>query len=231
MNTWSVDTTAKDTAESLICLLANSCNHAQSLDGFGFSRNDAEFGHSLANRARANTAWTVKQAHAALKLLQKYQRQLNHLDVNEWLKNPIFANKPMDNTTTIAVRKLTSCDNMAVFAFTYDSAIVNDIKLIRGVHRDKKFWASFNSASKTWTVPVNKTSIALIMSVATRYDFEVESRFTSYLEKIKEKNLESRTMLQLNGNRNIILSSNSIDIYVEDAAVLDEFVKELNSYA
>ena len=39
------------TAEDMICSLAGMCNHASTTDGAGFSRMDADFGHSLAQWA------------------------------------------------------------------------------------------------------------------------------------------------------------------------------------
>ena len=232
MTTWRVDPSAKYTAESLICFLADSCNRASSHDAAGFSKYDAEFGHSLANRARAKNAWTVKQANAALKMIQKYQRQLCQYNITEWLQDPVFYHTPVDHATNPVahkpLRKLTSCDSNAVFAFAFDAALINDIKAIRGKHKDQKFWASWDAVTKTWTVPVNETSIELIMAVAKRYDFEIEERFINYGEKVREKTMMSRTMLQLNGDRHIIVSCNTIDIYINDVAILDQFAKELN---
>jgi len=52
--------------------LAGNCDGARQLDGHGFNKLDAEFGHSLAN-ARG---LSPKQALAGQKLIHKYRRQL-----------------------------------------------------------------------------------------------------------------------------------------------------------
>ena len=52
--------------------LASRCDGAISEDGHGFNKIDAGFGKSLAERER----WTKRQAQAALKMLKKYQGQL-----------------------------------------------------------------------------------------------------------------------------------------------------------
>jgi len=53
-------------------LLAGHCDGARTLDGAGFNKMDAEFGHSLANAH----ALTPKQAVHGQKLIRKYHRQL-----------------------------------------------------------------------------------------------------------------------------------------------------------
>jgi hypothetical protein len=52
--------------------LAGTCDHARRIDGAGFNKMDAEFGHSLAN---AHTL-SPKQAVHGQKLIRKYHRQL-----------------------------------------------------------------------------------------------------------------------------------------------------------
>jgi SWI/SNF-related matrix-associated actin-dependent regulator 1 of chromatin subfamily A len=53
--------------------LAERCDGAQALDGNGFNKLDARFGHDIAARA----SLTQKQARAAAKLVVKYGRQLD----------------------------------------------------------------------------------------------------------------------------------------------------------
>jgi len=55
-----------------IKLLASACNGARTWDGAGFSKFDARFGHDLARRP----SLTDGQARAALKLVNKYRKQL-----------------------------------------------------------------------------------------------------------------------------------------------------------
>jgi hypothetical protein len=235
MTSWTTDANSPNTAERMIQQLAGVCNHASTLDGSGFSRLDSAFGHSLAQQASNNRAWSVKQATAALKLLRKYQRQLGGQDfMDNWLQSPIFCQKPIDpleRTTTDATadRKLVSSQSDALFIFRYDAQVVQSIKTdLKGEHGGKKFWASWHPDKKCWSVPVNETSIAPIMDVAERFGFDVEQRFIDYLEKIQEKTQESRTLLSLNDNRHVVVVSDKIMISVADAAILEEFENALN---
>jgi hypothetical protein len=52
--------------------LAGTCDHARRIDGAGFNKMDAEFGHSLADAH----ALSPKQAVHGQKLIRKYHRQL-----------------------------------------------------------------------------------------------------------------------------------------------------------
>lgn len=223
------------TAEEMICSLAGMCNRASTTDGAGFSKMDADFGHSLAQWANQGRTWTNKQACAALKMLRKYQRQLGGKEfMDGWLKNPIFRCQPINtdvpsNNETMSHpdRVLSSNGSNAVFSFRYDAALVSDIKNIRGMHRDRKFWANWEPVSKTWLVPVNETSIWSIMDVAEKHGFTIEERFLSYLDQVREKTEESRTMLALNDGRNVVMVGNTIVISIADAAILEEFEREL----
>lgn len=75
------ETTPEDKALILqgVQKLSAMCDGAQSLDGMGFNKADASFGHSLA----ANGSLSDRQAHYAKKLINKYSRQLDDDLVDE----------------------------------------------------------------------------------------------------------------------------------------------------
>ena len=238
MTNWTVDSDATTTVETMLMSLAGVCDGAAQRDDVGFSGADVEFGHSLANRAAGGRAFTVKQATMALKLITKYRRQLGGKDfIENWIKNPVFKYQPLDpnapvpvaqtvaivNPTVVNDRKLTSHDKDAVFAFRFDAAIVAAVKTIRGEHKGRKFWASWDGSAKIWTVPVNETSISQIMEVAKRFGFDVEQRFKDYLAKLEEKTEESRIMLAINQGQHVTVADDSIIIAVDDPAILKEF--------
>jgi hypothetical protein len=237
MDGWIVDPNSPHTAEWMICHLAGVCNGASTWDGAGFSKVDAAFGHSLAERAMASRPWTIKQSIAALKLIRKYQRQLGGKEfIDNWMARPVFryepidpANKPASSGSTGQTNRiLSSKDNIAVFRFPYDNDIVQTIKAkLKGEHRGKKFWPSWDPSSKAWTLPVNESSIIAIMEVAREFSFDIEQRFKDYEEKIREKIEEDRAMLILNGGRNIVLAGDEIVISVDNAAIMEEFEKNL----
>ena len=240
MKHWMVDHTASRTVEGMIMSLAGVCDGAHKHDAQGFSGADTEFGHSLAQRAQQGRAYTVKQAQGALKLVNKYRRQLGgEAVVQAFLVNPVFKAQPYDPAAAPAPeaspnnkpadRELVSKDTLAVFKFRYDPELVAAMKTIRGSHGDKRFYASWDPQNKVWTVPVNTTSIWLIMDVAERFRFSVEERFNEYVRKIQTKTSDSRMMLALNGGQNIVVDDGMITIAIADPDILKEFQDALAS--
>ena len=239
MQNWRVDPAAPHTVEGMIMMLAGVCDGARQHDGQGFSGADTEFGHSLAQRAQQGRPYTLKQAQGALKLVNKYRRQLGGpVVVQSFLGNPVFRMQPLDPAAPVPCvsapsktpdRELVSKDTLAVFKFRYDPELVAAMKTIRGSHGDKRFYASWDPQNKVWTVPVNTTSIWLIMDVAERFRFSVEERFNEYVRKIQTKTSDSRMMLALNGGQNIVVDDGMITIAIADPAILKEFQDALAS--
>lgn len=233
VNNWKVDPAAAHTVEGMICSLAGVCDGAQQHDQQGFSGADTAFGHSLAQRAQQGRAFTVKQAQAAIKMVNKYRRQLGGpAAVAAFLTQPVFRNLPVDpQAQRVDVppaeaqndRVLSSRDKTAVFKFRYDAELVAAVKAIRGQHRDQKFYASWDPAARVWTVPVNESSISLILAVAERWCFAVEERFLEYQRKVEAKMGPSRMMLAMNGGQNIVVDDGMIQIAISDPAILKEF--------
>lgn len=238
MSNWTVDPTAPHTVEQMICSLAGVCDGAHQQDHQGFSGADTEFGHSLANRAQQGRPFTVRQAQASLKLIQKYRRQLGGEGVvKPFLERPIFRLRPLDpnsaspNTETKPhnPRRLNSEDRMAVFQFPYAPELVAAVKTIRGEHKGERYRAHWAPDRKVWLVPVNETSIWGIMDVANRFEFEVEPRFTTYLDRVREKTEESRVHLTLNGGQHVTLAGDTLIVSVDNAAILKEIEDALNA--
>jgi SNF2 family DNA or RNA helicase len=65
------------TVHEALKYLAGRCNYASSLDGQGYNKHDADFGHSLAERQ----SLSYGQATAALKMLGKYVKQLSRAGI------------------------------------------------------------------------------------------------------------------------------------------------------
>jgi ribosomal protein S4E len=65
------------------------------------------------------------------------------------------------------------------------------------------------------------------MELAERFDFEIEERFVTYFDRIKEKTAESRMMLAVNDGRHVVLVGDTIMISINNAEILEEFENEL----
>ncbi|MEM1168292.1 MAG: hypothetical protein AAGJ08_04195 [Cyanobacteria bacterium P01_H01_bin.35] len=60
--------------ENAILFLAGSGNDENLEDSIGFNERDSRFGHSLARHLQSGTRLTLKQAHTALQMMQKYSK-------------------------------------------------------------------------------------------------------------------------------------------------------------
>ncbi|MEO0538803.1 MAG: GUN4 domain-containing protein [Cyanobacteria bacterium P01_A01_bin.123] len=60
--------------EEAILFLAGSGDGENLQDSIGFNESDSRFGHSLARQLQSGAMLTVKQAHAALQMMQKYSQ-------------------------------------------------------------------------------------------------------------------------------------------------------------
>jgi len=121
--------------------LANRCDGAISEDGHGFNKIDAGFGKSLAERER----WTKRQAQAALKMLKKYQGQLQaggfdieRLFDGSEITYPHLQQEKVMNT----VKKVD--DRTMEIRYKFNPEILQLIKSLPGrrFHPDKKYWTA-----------------------------------------------------------------------------------------
>ena len=66
------------TVQEAILYLSSKCDGAKQLDGQGFNKHDAQFGHSLARQLRLGRDLTMSQYYAASKMIKKYYKQLHN---------------------------------------------------------------------------------------------------------------------------------------------------------
>jgi hypothetical protein len=147
--------------EDCIIYLADRCDHAYSQDGAGFNGADTGFGHWLASRIRDKKPIIKAHAKAALKMLHKYEKQLNrgNLHLPQW--DLIEHQYPEDSPKVGAIndngeqyipekRVEIKGDLIAVYA-PYDTSgkFQRDCKTIEGYR--------FEGSDKSWRFPINKS--------------------------------------------------------------------------
>jgi SWI/SNF-related matrix-associated actin-dependent regulator 1 of chromatin subfamily A len=142
--------------------LANRCDGAVSEDGHGFNEMDASFGKSLAKRER----WTKRQAQAALKMLKKYQEQLQAggFDIERLFDGSEITYPHLQVKQTNVVKKID--DKTMEIRFKFDPEILQLIKTLPG--------RRFHPEKKYWTALITKDSIQKLKDVGFTIDKELE---------------------------------------------------------
>ncbi len=154
------DETRDCSLEQAILYLVNRCDGAFSQDGAGFNGADTSFGHWLASRIREKKPIIKAHAKAALKMLQKYCKQLNRRDLKlpDWdlIERQYPENSPKVAATNDAgeeyipeKRVEVNGEMIAVYA-PYDSSgkFQKDCKNINGY--------KFEGSDKSWRFPLEK---------------------------------------------------------------------------
>ncbi len=146
--------------------LAGRCDWAAALDGNGFNKFDAEFGHSLADCERL----TPKQEVAALKMLQKYRRQLANGGIDYY---KLGAATRVENNVVYAApatRRIELSGTRFVLVYPYDPDLIAEIKRLP----DRKFHGKdnpWNGRTKVWTMPLDRC--LEVEEFAKRFDFAI----------------------------------------------------------
>lgn len=152
--------TPEATIVQAVQFLAGRCNYAMSLDGAGFNRYDAEFGHSIADKSflyRLSPA----QLRAIHKVMGKYQAQLAQagitLPTQAELETSLLATPSSSLVPPPAgTLDLDPGTGQVLVTFPYDPAKVEQVKAIRA-----KFGGSWDSFSKVWKLNATATMALL----------------------------------------------------------------------
>ena len=131
--------------------LESRCDGAISEDGHGFNKIDASFGKSLAERER----WTKLQAQAALKMLKKYQRQLQAggFDIERLFDGSEITYPHLQQEREKVKQKQMNIvkrvdDRTMEIRYKFDPELLQLIKSLPGrrFHPDKKYWTAIITA-------------------------------------------------------------------------------------
>ena len=131
--------------------LESRCDGAISEDGHGFNKIDASFGKSLAERER----WTKLQAQAALKMLKKYQGQLQAggFDIERLFDGSEITYLHLQQEREKVKQKQMNIvkradDRTMEIRYKFDPELLQLIKSLPGrrFHPDKKYWTAIITA-------------------------------------------------------------------------------------
>jgi len=176
--------------KSALVFMANRCNYATSLDGHGFNKLDAGFGHTLAEQSYPLTR---NQALAGLKLLTKYSGQLASGNISlpsvEQLTSELDALASDPAASSAPKGKIYTDGKAIIAAFEYDAKLVDVARNIKGEFPSTRF----DGSNKTWRFPLDAAHKVIDSFVGFVVDPSVLAIFTAAKEKEVEAELEAKS--------------------------------------
>lgn len=147
------------------------------------ARYDVSIIDSLANQTiEIGNPYTDKQAALAVRLVDKYRRQLLSLNpsiiVPENLDHPQFrlGTRIVDRTKSVTIE-----DGKFAVKFPYDTKL---IELIKKQIRSAPGAAAFDNDAKVWRLAMTEHMLNWIMGVCTKNDFSISSEVQELFDKM-----------------------------------------------
>jgi hypothetical protein len=185
------------------------------------ARYDVNIASSFANQADSGTSFTDRQSELAIKLIEKYRKQLYNLgiDVDPILKEVKFRMpiRVVDRTRSVRIE-----DGMIHLRFPYDKVLVPEItkasKASRGTFK-------FNMERKIWLLALTEYNVNWVKAFGQLHQFEIDPEVDRLMEKILEcEKTDYKIELTLDSDNNIIITNGESSMM----DYISEHVGELN---
>lgn len=142
------------------------------------ARYDVQVLANMSSTTTENRALTDRQAELALKIILKYRRQLEKLniDVSPVEDNPQFRM----SLRTIDRRRLLEVDSdTIILKFPYTTGLIDDIRDL--AKSSNGFW-QFDSANRVWKIAITELNVVAVAGFATNNQFEISKEFKNLLD-------------------------------------------------
>jgi hypothetical protein len=144
------------------------------------ARYDVKILASMSQATQDGKALTDKQADLAVKIILKYQKQLEKQNIDV---SPIESPNFRLGIRQIDRRRLMYIENdKIVLQFPYDTALINDIRELSKLSQG--LWA-FDSDRRAWKLAITETNVVAANGFARNNQFEIDSSFVSYLSAVE----------------------------------------------
>lgn len=151
------------------------------------ARYDVKIIESLAiQTSESNRSYTDKQAELAVKIIQKYVRQLTNqgIVIPDVLNNFRFGIRDVDRT-----KKIFLDNNKIILKFPYDMKLV---PIVRKYSKESDGFAKFDYDAKVWILALTESMLNWSMTVALANHFEVSEEISQLYQnywELKSKHL------------------------------------------
>ena len=147
------------------------------------ARYDVGFLDSVTDHTCAGNPLTDRQAELALKILDKYQRQLTQkrLDCAAIVEKPKYrtALRKIDRTRTVSVE-----DNKIIMRFPYSQQLIDSV---RNTGKQSQGSVSFDRDAKVWKLGLTEYNVSWVSTFAQVHEFETSAEFNTHMTLILER--------------------------------------------
>jgi len=143
------------------------------------ARYDVSVLASMSAATQSGRALTDRQAELALKIIQKYQKQLEKLEIDI---KPINSPQYRLGIRQIDRRKMLYIDkDLIVLQFPYDTKLIDNLRDLAKISQGS--WR-FASEPKAWRLAITETNVIAANGFAENHQFEISEEFKTYLQEV-----------------------------------------------
>ena len=164
--------------------------------------------------AEMSRALTDKQAALAVKLVEKYKRQLGNLEPAVILPEKLdcfeYGIRYVDRSKTVWMH-----GDVIQIKFPYDTTLIS---VVRRLLVDGQGSVEFDNEEKIWRLELTEYMINWIMTVLPKFDFVIDPEIIKYYDRILEIEKQNFRILLTNDNEkfSILNANNSLLDYIEN---------------
>jgi hypothetical protein len=209
------------------------------------ARYDVQVLASMSSATQSGRALTDRQAELAVKIILKYRKQLEKLDIDV---SPIEAPQYRLGIRTIDRRRLLYVEgDSIVLKFPYETKLIDNLRDL--AKHSQGSW-SFDSNNKAWRLAITETNVVAVAGFAENHQFEISDNFKPYIQAVIDceqtpyeiKLVEADTGLRIQNapntlteaidnycgfdrsNRDLLVDNSAIYGYTVDESILEHIL-------
>lgn len=144
------------------------------------ARYDVQILSSMSQATQSGRPLTDRQAELAVKLVLKYRKQLEKLDIDVGpVESPTFrlGIRQIDRRRLLYIE-----DDSIVLKFPYDTTLINDLRDLSKISQGR--W-QFDAANRSWSLAITETNVVAANGFAQNHQFEIAPEFAKYIEAVE----------------------------------------------
>jgi hypothetical protein len=145
------------------------------------ARYDVSVLGSMSAATQSGRALTDRQAELAVKIILKYRKQLEKLDIDV---GPVETPQYKLGIRTIDRRRLLYVEgDSIVVKFPYETKLIDDLRDLAKLSQGS--WA-FDSNNRAWRLAITETNVVAAYGFAQNHQFEIAHEFTAYYQSVMD---------------------------------------------